>query len=200
MVLKHMWGLFSHPDQEWSAIRDEKCSIGMCYVSHVLILALIPAVCGFIGTTQVGWRIGGGEVVKLTVDSALQISVLFYLAMLAAVGFMGKVIHWMAKNFGAEPDLSKCVVMAAYTATPLFLVGLMGLYPTMWLVMLVGLVAVGYTVYLLYTGIPIVMNIPKEQGFIFASAVLTAGLVLLVATLAVSVVLWSLGVSPAYTS
>ena len=78
--------------------------------------------------------------------------------------------------------------------------GLVGLYPTMWIVMLIGLVAVGYTIYLLYTGVPIMMHIPKEQGFIFASAVLTAGLVLLVATLAVTVVLWGMGIAPAYTS
>ena len=74
MVLKHMWGLFTQPSQEWSAISEEKCSVGMCYLTHVLILAAIPAVCGYIGTTQVGWQIGMGDVVKLTQGSATRTS------------------------------------------------------------------------------------------------------------------------------
>jgi len=40
------------------------------------------------------------------------------------------------------------------------------------------------------------MNIPEEKGFIYASSVVTAGLVLLVALMASSVILWSLGFGP----
>jgi hypothetical protein len=40
------------------------------------------------------------------------------------------------------------------------------------------------------------MNIPEEKGFIYASSVVTAGLVLLVALMGSSVILWSLGFGP----
>jgi hypothetical protein len=199
MVLNHVWGLFSHPAREWEAIRDESCSVPTCYVRHVLILALLPAVCGFIGTTQVGWTIGAGDPVKLTMDSALLIAVLFYGAMVVGVYIMGRMIHWMAQNFGASTDLSRCVVLAAYIATPLFLVGVTALYPVLWFNMLAGLVAVGYTVYLMYSGIPVVMQVSREQGFLFASSVLTVGLVMLVGLLAVTALLWGFGLGPAFT-
>lgn len=200
MLLRHVWGLFSHPTKEWAAIRDERCTIGQCYLSHTLILAALPAICAYLGTTQTGWRIGSGDVVRLTTESALLMSVGFYLAMLVAVFIMGKAMHWMATTFGSQPPLGKCVMVAAYTATPLFLAGIMALYPVLWLNMLVGLLALGYTIYLLFTGIPIVMQVTQEQGFLFSSAVLTVGLVTLIGMLAITVILWGIGIGPSFTS
>ena len=75
MVLQHVWGLFTNPKREWEAIRDDECTIGKCYAIHVLILAAIPAISGFIGTTQFGWQIGVGDPVKLTLQSAGLIAV-----------------------------------------------------------------------------------------------------------------------------
>ena len=62
------------------------------------------------------------------------------------------------------------------------------------------LVAAGAAVYLLYAGVPIMMDIPPEKGFLFASAVLAVGLVALVGLLASTVVLWSYGLGPAFMS
>ena len=61
-----------------------------------------------------------------------------------------------------------------------------------------GLPVVGYTVYLFYTGVPVVMRIPPERGFLFSSAVLAFGMVALVAMLAVTVILWSQGFGPSF--
>mgnify|MGYP002065072621 CR=1 FL=1 len=177
MVFQHVWGLFTNPKREWVAIRDDECTIGKCYAVHVLILAAIPAISGFIGTTQFGWQIGAGDPVKLTLESAGLIAVLYYMAMLVGVFSLGWMIHWMGGTYGADVQLSQCVVLAAYTATPLFLIGLMELYPVLWLNMVVGIPALAYTVYLLYTGVPVMMGISEERGFLFSSAVLAVGLV-----------------------
>ena len=70
MVLQHIWGLFTNPKNEWEAIRDDECTIGKCYAAHVLILAAIPPISGFIGTTQFGWQIGAGDPVMLDMQKA----------------------------------------------------------------------------------------------------------------------------------
>ncbi len=196
MILNHVWGLFAHPVEEWQEIRGERCSVGKCYCSHVLFLAAIPAVAGFIGTSQVGWQVGQHEVNRLTFESALSISLLFYMGMLVAVFAIGKTIHWMGQTYGTTQPLPQCIALAAYTATPLFLIGLMLLYPILWLNLIMGLPALAYTVYLLYVGLPIMMDIPSEKGFLFASAVLSVGLVMLVGLLGASVILWSAGMGP----
>ena len=75
----------------------------------------------------------------------------------------------------------------------------MQLQPILWLNLLVGLPVLGYTVFLFYTGVPIMMEIPAERGFLFASAVMAFGLVALVALLVISVLLWSSGFGPSFT-
>lgn len=196
----HVWGLFAHPEKEWKTIRKENCTIGRCYCSHVFLLAAIPPIAGYIGTTQVGWQILTSEVHRLTHQSALWIAILSYLTILVAVFTIGKMIHWMGQTYGARRSLPQCIALAAYTATPLFLIGVMLLYPLLWLNLLIGLVALSYSVYLLYLGVPIVMGITKERGFLFASAVLAVGLVALVAVLAATVILWDIGIGPAFAS
>lgn len=200
MFLNHVWGLFTHPQQEWQEISRSNCSIGKCYCSHVLLLAAIPAIFGFVGTTQIGWQIASHEVVKLTTQSALPIAVIFYITMLIGVFTMGKMIHWMAQTYGTHKTLSQCIALAAYTATPLFLIGIMLIYPILWLNMILGIPALGYSIYLLYVGVPIVMDIPVERGFLLSSAIMAVGLVMLVAVLAATVILWAFGIGPQYTS
>jgi hypothetical protein len=51
----------------------------------------------------------------------------------------------------------------------------------------------------MYLGIPIVMDIPEERGFLFSSAVMAIGLVILICLMVASVFLWDLGAAPAFT-
>jgi len=197
-MLGHVLGLLTNPQREWKAIRKERCTISHCYYSHVLILAAIPAIAGFIGTTYVGWSVAR-EAHKLTFQSALQISLLFYLTMLVAVFTVGKLIHWMGQTYGARQSLAQSVSLAAFTATPLFLFGIMLVYPLLWLILLLGLPVLAYSVYLLYTGVPVMMGISRERGFLFASAVMAVGLVMLVGVLAATVILWDIGIAPVVT-
>jgi hypothetical protein len=83
----------------------------------VLLLAAIPPLAGYIGTTQVGWQVVSREVQKLTPESALWIAILSYLTILVAVFFIGKMIHWMGQTYGAKQSLPQCIALAAYTAS-----------------------------------------------------------------------------------
>ncbi len=198
-MINHVWGLMAHPEREWQQIRGEHESVSHLYLHHVLILAAIPVLAAYIGTTQIGWSIGGGDAVRLTVGSALQMSVLSYLAMLSGVAVMGAFIHWMSRTYDASPSLSDCMIFAGYCATSLFLAGVVALYPNLWLTLLVGTAALCHATYLLYVGIPAFMGISREEGFMFSSSVLAVGLVVLVAMLAISVLLWGFGIGPVYT-
>ncbi|HTN30698.1 MAG TPA: Yip1 family protein [Pseudomonas sp.] len=197
-MINHVWGLFTHPNNEWREIRGEEQTNHLGLYA-LFILAAIPPVAAFIGTTQVGWAHGNAPAVRLTEASALPLAVLSYLAMLVGVLLMGGFIHWMARTYHANPSLRQCVMFAAYTATPLFIAGLSALYPSLWLGMIVGTAAVAYTAYLLYVGLPTFMDIHPDEGFLFSSSVLAVGLVVLVAMLAASVVLWGMGIGPIYT-
>ncbi|MCB1735433.1 MAG: YIP1 family protein [Gammaproteobacteria bacterium] len=198
MVFQHVWGLLSQPAAEWAKIRDRRCSISGCFSTHISILALIPALAGYIGITQVGWQFGS-QTVKLDPDNAITVTIVFYLAMLFAVLVVGKMIDWMSQTYDVRQPLSQSIALSAYTATPLFLAGVFQLNPIVWLNFLIGLPVIGYTVYLLYTGLPIMMEIPEEKGFVFSSAVLGAGLVIFVGLLAALVFLWIGVINPTFS-
>ena len=48
-------------------------------------------------------------------------------------------------------------------------------------------------------GVPIAMQIPKERGFLFASALVAVGLVMCAALLGATVMLWEMGAMPVFT-
>lgn len=198
MILGHLWGLYSHPKEEWKEIDRKHESISNS-LSHILIIALLPSVCAYYSSTLIGWKIGVGEPIFLTSSSALMMSVSMYFALIAGVFSLAYLTYWMSQTFGSSPTYSQALEISAYSATPLFMVGLAAFFPHLWFMMLVGLAGVSYSVYLLYTGVPIMMHIPEERGFIYASSVVTCGLVLLVAIMASSVILWSFGLGPMFT-
>ncbi len=92
--MSHVWGLFSHPDREMQVINRENETISHHYTHHVLLMAAIPVICAFIGTTQIGWNFGDGTILKLSWFTGLALAVLFYGVMLAGVAVMGRVIWW----------------------------------------------------------------------------------------------------------
>lgn len=57
-MVSHVWGLLAHPSAEFEQIKSENESVSHLYTHHVLLLAAIPVVCAFIGTTQLGWLSG----------------------------------------------------------------------------------------------------------------------------------------------
>jgi len=202
-MLQHTLGVFINPDREWRRIREERHSYLKVFLIHTPLLALIPVIAAYFGVTQVGWSVGSGGVVKLTAESALWLCVGAYFAQLAMVFILGSYIHWMSRSFGVSGDMAQrhygSMAMAVYSAAPLMLAGAVLIYPHLWLVASVFIIAGCYSVYLIYEGIPILMNIPKERGFIYASSVITVALVLTVVVLAATVITWGAGMGPVYT-
>lgn len=197
-MFSHLIGILFNPSEQWKSIRDVDCTIGKCFCSYVFIMAAIAPICGYIGTTQFGWEIGAREAVKLSHDSALIIAIAYYLVMLVGVFSMGAMIYWMAKTYGSHQTLSRCVRLAAFTATPLFLVGFVELFPILWLNFVIGLPALAYSVKLLYTGVPIMMEIDDNRGFLFSSSILAVGMVALVVMLVATAILWFNGFAPQF--
>ena len=197
MILNHIWGLYAHPREEWQTIEKRHESL-MYSMVHILTVALIPTICGYYAAAHIGWSIGAGEPIKLTQTSAAVMAGGMYFALIAGVFALAYLIHWMAKTFDSSPNFTQSLELAAYTATPLLMVGVAALVPVLWFVVSAVMVAMCYSVYLLYSGVPIMMNIPEEKGFIYSSSVVTCGLVMLVAMMATTVILWSLGLGPEY--
>ena len=197
-MIQHIPALLFHPSEAWQKL--EPAAGRGSNLLFPVVMALIPAAAWYHGTSAVGWQVGGGEVIRLTTGSATHLIALFYLAMLGAVVAIGYFIHWMAESYGARSSLMHGISVAGFTATPLFITGAIGVMPALSVALPLGILGLGWSLWLLYTGIPVVMHVPRERGFLFASAVVAVCLVILIAIMCGSVILWDMGFAPEYTS
>lgn len=154
---------------------------------HVAVLALIPTVCAYIATVHIGWDLGIGTLFVMTADKAIVAALAAFLCLNVGVYALGYAICWFAKTFDLKPNPLHCTELAVFSSLPLFLLGFVALYPVLYINVIVGIIAMGAAVYLLYTGIPIFMHIPEEEGFVYSTWVITIGLVMLVVFLGAAI-------------
>jgi hypothetical protein len=199
-MIQHGLALLVQPHTAWQRVAQLPSASFNKLALFPVIMALLPAVAWYYGTSRIGWTVGSSEdAIRLTDSSAFEISVLFYFVMISSVAIIGYFIHWMSATYGANSSLTKGIVIAGLTCSPLFMTGLVGFYPLLWVDLLIGVVALSWATYLLYLGIPIVMNIPEERGFLFSSAIIAIALVIFVGILVVTVMLWEYGFAPEFT-
>lgn len=190
--------VLTRPDQAWTAIRQDEERNSASYLPYLLFWSLLPAVCLFIGTHWVGWSLVDEERIRLEAISALQLSVLLYLATLIGVIIMGYFLRYMSRTFEARPTFNQCIGFIAYTCTPFFLAGIAALYPTRWLAIGVLLLACAHAAYLMYVGLPRFMRIDNQQGFLYASSMLGVGLLVIVTILVSMILFWTYTLEPDY--
>lgn len=190
--------LFTHPADAWLDIRRAEEAHPQQYLPRLLALALVPAVCLFIGTTTLGWSLAGEDRVRLGIGSALQLAGLLYVATVVGVMLMGVMIRWMSRGFDAQPTLNQCIGFAAYCATPWFVAGVVGLAPMRWLAVAALLAASAYATVLLFGGLQTFLRLRKEQAMLFAACVWGVGLLLLVTILVAMILFWFNGLMPEY--
>ena len=185
------------PVPGWRAAGSEESSFGSVLLLQTIPMAALSAFCWYVGTSQIGWRVGE-QTMRLTSTSALALCALYFLAMVAGVVFLGAMVRWMSTTYGQESDFSTGFKLISYTATPFFLAGVIGLMPILWLDILVGTLVACYCIYLLYRGVSPMMKVEPERGFLYASAVFAVALVSFVGLLTVTALLWEYGPAPEY--
>ena len=191
--------LFTRPDRAWTSIRQKEDANSLHYLMHLLLLALIPSVCLFIGITYVGWSLVDEERVRLAADSAFQLCLFLYITMVLGTVIMGLFVHWMARSFDVRPSLNLCIGFIAYTITPFFVAGIAGLYPNRWFAAIVILLAGLYSTSLLFTGLPAFMRQRSSQSFLYASSIWGVALLVIVTVLVSMILFWSFFMEPTYT-
>ena len=84
--------------------------------------------------------------------------------------------------------------------SPVFLAGIFAVYPIWWFDLLLATAACSYAIRLMYLGIPDVMHVPEDQGFLYASAIFAMALVYVVVVLVATVLLWEYVAAPVFTN
>ncbi len=195
--MKELIGILFNPQATWSALAQEPDSKIKSRLLLILLMAAIPPLGFYYGTTQIGWH-SGGELTKISAASAIPLMVLFYLALVASVVVIGLMTHWMSKTYNAQSFPIKGMVLIGMANTPIFLAGLLAFYPVWWFDIFIATAACCYTIRLLYLGVPKLMQVPEDLGMLYASALFAVALVYAVVVLGATVILWEYVAAPVF--
>ncbi len=145
------------PQAEWPAVTAE--SGDTLALRYIAILALIPVLARLIG----GWLIGG----YTPLLAALIGAVVAYALSFVTVFVVALAVDLLAPKFGGERGYSRALRLTAYSFTPVWLAGIFLLVPGASFLVLLGL----YGLYLMWTGAPLLMQVPRERALLYVMVV-----------------------------
>jgi hypothetical protein len=162
------------PKQEWDAIAGEPTSTADLLKNYALPLAAIGAVAGFIGNTFVGRN--------APIASGLVGAILSLAMSIGAVYALALIVDAFAPKFGGQKSAAQALKVAVYSATPLWVAGVLAVIPGLgrlvWLAFFYGL-------YVLYLGLQRLMKAPPEKVLGYTGAIGGCWLAILVVEVSV---------------
>jgi len=170
------------PKETWVAIESESTDAATLFTRYYMILAAIPVVCGFIGLSLIGFG-GFGVTVRVPLVSGLVNMVVSYVLSLVGVFVLALIIDALAPAFGGQKSQIQALKVAVYASTAAMLGGVFSLLPAL---AMLGLLAALYSIYLLYTGLPVLMKSAPEKSVAYTVVVIIAAIVMGVVIGAVS--------------
>ena len=181
-LIERVQSILLRPKQTWPVIAAEPADAATIYSRYVVILAAIPAICAFIGWTLVG---GGafGVTYRLPIATGLVQMVVGYLLSLAIIYVLALIVNALAPTFGGSKDMVAALKVVAYGSTAGFLGGVFSLLPSL---ALLGLLASFYSIYLIYTGLPVLMRCPPEKAGAYTAVVVVCTVLAMIVLGAVS--------------
>ena len=162
-IVNRVKNILVAPKQEWVTIEAERLPSANLLTSYLLLLALIPAVCqfigqGLIGTSVLGIKVGG------TIAWGLRSAIISYVTMVAGAYLTAWVINLLATSFGSEKNFDQAFALVVYSYTPMYVAGVFYLLPALgFLATLAGL----YGLYILYLGLQPMMKTPADKTIVY---------------------------------
>lgn len=167
------------PSAEWMAIERESGDPAYLLSRYVAVLALIPAVFGFIGASVVGVVVPGTGLVRASLFDGCFGAIFGYVMAFGIVLVLALIIDLLAPLFGGKKDFDNAFKLAVYSYTPVWLTGIFLLLPGLRFLTLTGF----YGAYVLALGLSRLMKspVPKSYGYAAVIVVCACALTLIAA-------------------
>jgi len=160
MLIERIKNILFSPREEWEKIKAETTGIAQVMTGYAVLLALIPAIFGLLGYSLIGVSMGVFGVIRYPFTYGLIWAIIWYILTLVGLYVDGIIINALAPSFDSKQNPVNAYKLAVYSTTPLFIAGILYIVPTLGiLVFLISL----YGLYLLYVGMPIMMETPREK-------------------------------------
>ena len=168
-LIQRVRDILLRPRETWPVIATEQADAASLYRRHVAILAAVPAIATFIGLTIIG--VNG---IRLPIAVGLLQLVIGYALALITVYVLALIADALAPTFGGTRGRIPALKLIAYASTAGFVGGIFNLFP---MLSILGLLAAVYSMFLIYTGLPVLMRCPAEKAAAYAAVLVVCGLV-----------------------
>ena len=185
-LIERAKGICLAPKSEWPKIAAETTDVKSLYMGYAAILALIPAICGFIGMTVIGVSMPIVGTIRTPLGAALAQLVIGYVLGLAVMYLVAMIVDALAPTFSGEKNLIQALKLVIYSSTPVWIAGVLSLIPMLGVL---SILAALYGLYLLYIGLPVLMKNPEDKSIGYTALIVVC---YIVAAIIVSVVIGAL--------
>ncbi|MGH7647800.1 MAG: Yip1 family protein [Gemmatimonadaceae bacterium] len=167
--------IIMRPKQEWPVIDTEPATVAGLYTGYIIPLSLVPTIASFVGMVLFGISLPFLGTFRMPVGSALGAAAVRFVAGLIATYILALVIDALAPSFSGTKNMIQALKVAAYSYTAAWVFGILAIVPALGIVGgLLGL----YSLYLLYTGLPVLMKSPPEKALGYTVVVIIVGIIL----------------------
>ncbi|MEP6549131.1 MAG: Yip1 family protein [Gammaproteobacteria bacterium] len=175
-LLQRIKNIMIKPKIEWQIIAPEATSPAQLYVGYVMPLAALAALLSFVRMSLIGVSLPFNGVIRTPIGSGLVYALLAFGFGLVGLFLLALIINALAPTFSGVRDQRQALKVAAYSLTPAWLASLLALSPV--LPTLLQFVAGCYGIYVLYLGLPTMMQAPREKavGYTATVVICTIGL------------------------
>jgi hypothetical protein len=177
-LIERVKNLLIAPTREWAVIKSETHTVLGLYTQYVMILAAIPAVGTFIGYSVVGYS-GLGTTYRVPMASGVANLGISYVLSLGSVYVMALVIDALAPKFSGDQDFMQAMKVAAFFPTAAWLAGVFSILHAL---AILGLIGALYSLWLLYTGLSQLMQVPEDKSIAYTTVVVLVAIVIMVVT------------------
>lgn len=174
-LLERAKNILLKPNSEWPVIAAETTSTGKLYTGYIAPLAAIGPIASIIGMSFVGISVPILGTIRTPILGSLSYALVSFVLTLAGVFALALIIDALAPTFSGEKNQAQALKVAAYSYTPAWLAGILGVIPTL---SLLEIIAALYGLCLLYLGLPILMKAPKDKAVGYTAVVVLCAIVL----------------------
>ena len=171
-LIQRVQDILLRPKQTWPVIAAEPGDSATLYSGYIAPLAAIPVIAGFIGMTLIG--IGFGVTVHVPIFTGLIQGLVSYVLSLVIVFVIALLVDVLAPTFGGTRSQINALKVVGYASTAGFVGGIFNLLPAL---SIVGLLFALYGIYLLYSGLPVLMRCPPDKAVPYTAVVVVCGIV-----------------------
>ena len=179
-LLLRVRGILFSPRSEWRVIATETATSADLYLRYVAPLAALGAVGSMIGAAFVGVSVPFEDRARLGLGPAAVGAVVHFILTFAIVFIVSKIVDRLAPTFGGTRNAMRALQVTVYSFTPAWAAAAMAIVPALSAIaMVIGL----YALYLLYLGLPALMQAPvvKSLGYTVVVVICTFMLMVIVA-------------------